>query len=168
MRLRLTALLLLSAAALAGLPSRGVRAQAVPPPSPSPSQSASAAPGESAAPPDASAAAQSPPPIPSPLPAPDDPKMHKLAVQQFLSWQAGTVDRTAYSDDINSQLNDEMLDRATKTLANLGGLQQVTFRGISHPKGLDVYVYTMHCERGSVDMEFAVEPDGKIAMIFFA
>lgn len=113
------------------------------------------------------APAESPPPLPSPRPAPDDPKIHKLAVQQFLAWQQGTVDRTVYSDDVNAQLNDQTLDTAEKSLAGLGGLQTAMFRGISKAKNVNVYVYHMTCEHGAVDMDFALQPDGKIALIFF-
>jgi|GEM_PF-1311392 len=157
-------LLLAFALALIAAPAYRAAAQQAPSPAPSPSATDSSAAGTSETP---AAAQESPPPMPPPVPSADEPKMHKLAVQQFLSWQAGTVDRTAYADDVNTQLNDEMLDRATRVLARLGGLQDVSFRGISHPKGLNVYVYHMQCERGSVDMEFAVQPDGKIALIFF-
>lgn len=124
-----------------------VRAQSVPAPSPAPTDA--------------------PPPVPEPKPAPDDPKMHKLAVQQFLAWQAGTVDRSRYSDDVNAQLNDELLDASEKAVAGLGALQSTTFRGISDAKGVKIYVYRMVCEHGSIDMKFALQPDGKIALIFF-
>jgi len=40
-------------------------------------------------------------------------------------------------------------------------------RGISDAKGIKVYVYTMACAHGSIDMKFALQPDGKIALIFF-
>lgn len=113
------------------------------------------------------AATIAPPPIPSPKPAPDDPKIHKFAVQQFLAWQQGTVDRSLYSDDVNDQLTDEVVDNATKTLARMGALQQVTFRGLSKAHDATFYVYKMTCERGSVDMDFALDPQGKVALIFF-
>jgi hypothetical protein len=109
----------------------------------------------------------SPPPLPSPRPGPDDPKRHKLAVQQFLAWQQGDVDRTLYGDEVNGELNDELLDRAGKTLANMGALQSAVFLGTAHAKGVDVYVYKMNCQNGSVNMDFALSPDGKIALIFF-
>jgi hypothetical protein len=109
----------------------------------------------------------SPPPIPSPKPAPDDPKRHKLAVQQFLAWQQGQIDRSLYGDEVNSELTDDVLDRGTRTLANMGALQSAVFLGISRAKGADIYVYKMTCEHGSVDMDFALAPDGKIALIFF-
>jgi hypothetical protein len=32
---------------------------------------------------------------------------------------------------------------------------------------VDVYVYKMNCQNGSVNMDFALAPDGKIALIFF-
>lgn len=107
------------------------------------------------------------PPLPSPRPGPDDPKRHKIAVQQFLAWQQGTVDRTEYGDEVNSELSDEVLDQGTKTLANMGALQSATFLGTAHAKGIDVYVYKMTCEHGSVNMDFSLAPDGKIALIFF-
>ncbi|HET9393675.1 MAG TPA: hypothetical protein VFO29_09195 [Candidatus Rubrimentiphilum sp.] len=109
----------------------------------------------------------SPPPIPPPKPAPDDPKMHKLAVRQFLAFQGGVVDRKQYSDDVNAQLNDELLDGSEKALAALGALQTVNFRGISRTRNVNVYVYRMTCEHGSIDMEFALQPDGKIAVLLF-
>lgn len=113
------------------------------------------------------AATPAPPPLPSPKPGPDDPKRHKLAVQQFLAWQQGAVDRTLYGEEVNAELNDEVLDQGTRTLANMGALQSAVFQGTAHAKGVDVYVYKMTCEHGSVNMDFALAPDGKIALIFF-
>jgi hypothetical protein len=108
-----------------------------------------------------------PPALPSPKPGPDNPQRHKLAVQQFLAWQQGTIDRTLYGDEVNSELDDALLDRAGKTLANMGALQSAAFVGTARAKGLDIYVYKMTCQNGSVDMDFALQPDGKIALIFF-
>jgi hypothetical protein len=148
------------AAGVALLPVATTHAQVVPAASPS------AAPPpalESSAPP----VENSPPPLPSPKPAPEDPKIRKLAMQQFLAWQGGTVDRGRYSDDVNAQLSDDLLAASEKAVAGLGALQTATFRGISSAKGIHVYVYTMLCEHGSIDMKFALQPDGKIALIFF-
>jgi hypothetical protein len=61
--------------------------------------------------------------LPSPKPAVEDPKVHKLAVQQFLAWQSGTINRDLYSEQVNAELTDDVLDKGTKTLANLGALQ---------------------------------------------
>lgn len=77
------------------------------------------------------------------------------------------MDRTLYGDEVNTELNDEVMDQATHTLANMGALQSTVFVGTAHAKGLDVYVYKMTCEHGSVNMDFALAPDGKIALIFF-
>ncbi len=113
------------------------------------------------------AASPSPPPIPSPKPGPDDPKRHKLVVQQFLAWQQGQVDRSLYADSVNDQLTDDVLNRGTATLANMGALQSAVFLGTSHTKGVDLYVYKVTCEHGSVDMDFALAPDGKIELDIF-
>ena len=107
------------------------------------------------------------PPLPSPKPAVEDPKIHKLAVQQFLAWQSGTVDRGLYADQVNAELTDDMMDRGTKTLAKLGALQKVQFQGISSAKGVTFYVYKMVCANGTIQMDFALDPAGKIALIFF-
>jgi hypothetical protein len=116
---------------------------------------------------DSAAAGPTAPPLPSPQPAPDDPKRHKMAVQQFLAWQQGQIDRSLYGDQVNAELTDEVLDRGTRTLANMGALQSAAFVGISHANGADIYVYKMTCEHGSVNMDFSLAPDGKIALIFF-
>lgn len=145
------------AAGVALLPVTATRAQSVTA-SPPPAAESSPLP----------AAENSPPPLPPPKPAPEDPKIRKLAVQQFVAWQGGAVDRSRYSDDINAQLSDDMLDASEKALAALGALQTATFKGISTAKGIRIYVYTMTCEHGSIDMKFAVQPDGKIALVFFS
>lgn len=113
------------------------------------------------------AAAPTPPVLPSPVPGADDPHRHKLAVSQFLAWQSGTVDRTLFTDEINSQLSDESLDRGTRALANMGALQSAAFLGTSKTHGFNVFVYKMTCEHGSVNMDFALDPSGKISLIFF-
>ncbi|MFN2449155.1 MAG: hypothetical protein ABR508_05090 [Candidatus Baltobacteraceae bacterium] len=120
-----------------------------------------------AASPAPAAALESPPPIPPPAPAVENPKIHKLAVQQFLAWQTATVDRDAYSETVNADLSDELLDRATKTLANLGALQSAAFQGVSKTKAASLYVYKMACANGTVNMDFSVDPNGKIGLIFF-
>lgn len=107
------------------------------------------------------------PPLPSPKPTVEDPKIHKLAVQQFLAWQSGTVNRDLYADQVNAELTDDMMDRGTKTLANLGALQKAQFQGISSAKGATFYVYKMVCANGTVQMDFSMDADGKIAIIFF-
>lgn len=107
------------------------------------------------------------PPLPSPKPTADDPKIHKLAVQQFLAWQSGTVNRSLYADQVNAELTDDMMDKGTKTLANLGALQKVQFQGIATAKGTSFYVYKMTCANGTIQMDFTLDPDGKIALIFF-
>jgi hypothetical protein len=105
--------------------------------------------------------------LPSPKPAVEDPKIRKLAVQQFLAWQSGTVNRDLYSEQVNADLTDDVLDKGTKTLANLGALQKAQFQGISSAKGANFYVYRMVCQNGTIQMEFSLAPDGKIGLIFF-
>lgn len=133
------------------------------------SLSVTAARAQEAAPasPAASAAPAPAPSLPPPQPGADDPQRHKFVVQQFLAWQQGNVDRTAYTDEVNQELTDEVLARGTQSLANMGGLQSAAFVGTSHTKAGDVYVYKITCEHGSVNMDFSLTPDGKVSLIFF-
>jgi hypothetical protein len=113
------------------------------------------------------APALTPLPIATPQPAPDNARVHKVAVQQFLAWQEGSVDPQLYGDQVAAQLTPAFLDQASKTLAQLGGLQQAKFLGISRVKAGALYVYDMVCEHGAVNMAFDFDPDGRIAVIFF-
>ena len=135
----------LAAAAAAFAPAGSLAGQADP--SPPPSDSA--------------------PAIPSPVPATEDPKLHKLAVQQFLAWQQGKIDHALYTDNINNELTDDVVSRGSATLANMGPLQSATFRGVSHAKQGDLYVFRMTCDHGSVDMDLGIDPKGLISAIFF-
>lgn len=116
----------------------------------------------------APSAMPSPEVIPSPVPAPENPKMHTLAVRQFLAWQNDAVNRVQYRDAFASQLSDAFLSEASVQLAQLGGLQKAQFLGISHTADHgDLFVYRMACQRGSVDMDFSVRADGRIGYVFF-
>lgn len=126
-----------------------------------------AAPGHAQQAQDSPAPVAGNPPVPSPKPTAEDPKIHKLAVQQFLAWQSGAVDRSLYSDRVNADMTDELMDKGTKTLANLGALQSAQFQGIAAAKGVNFYVYKMTCSNGTIQMDFALDPDGKIGLIFF-
>lgn len=150
MRLHQAALVLALTTALVGY-SAGVSA----------AQEATASPSPAPAP------SETQEPLPSPQPATEDPKVHKLAVQQFLAWQQGQLDRTLYADDVNGELTDDVVQKASGALAAMGALQSATFRGISHAKQGDLYVYHMTCDRGSVDMDFALDTKGLIQVIFF-
>ncbi len=123
--------------------------------------------GATAAPSPSAPAADTAPPIPSPQPAADDPRVHKIAVQQFLAWQQGQINRSLYGEQINQEITDDVVSRGSATLANMGALQSVAFRGISHSKQGDLYVYHMTCDRGAIDMDLGLDPKGLITAIFF-
>ncbi len=110
------------------------------------------------------------PVIPSPNPAPEDPKISKLAVREFLAWQSGSVDATHYTEQVSDRLTPDFLLHGTATIAHVGALQKATFRGISHGNAqTDFYVYRMVCANGSIDMDFQLDPagSGKINLIYF-
>ena len=105
--------------------------------------------------------------IPSPVPAAEDPRIHKLALTQFVAWQQGSIDRSLYSQTLNAQLTDTALATASATLANMGALQSIAFRGIARMAEGSLYVYRVTCANGAVDMDFSLDRSGKIAIIFF-
>ena len=109
------------------------------------------------------------PVLPSPKPATEDPKITKVAVREFLAWQTGTVDRSHYSDQMNANISDELLTKSAAGLAHLGALQKTTFEGISiaGPTNQTFYTYTMACADGSVRMQFGLDQQGKISLLYF-
>ncbi|MGZ3541693.1 MAG: hypothetical protein ACXWMY_13995 [Vulcanimicrobiaceae bacterium] len=109
------------------------------------------------------------PVLPSPKPAPEDPKITKVAVREFLAWQTGTVDRTHYSDQMNANISDDLLTKSAVGLAHLGALQKATFEGISTagPTNQTFYTYTMTCTDGAVRMQFGFDQQGKIGLLYF-
>jgi hypothetical protein len=108
------------------------------------------------------------PVLPSPKPAPEDPKITKTAKREFLAWQNGLVDRSHYSDQMNANISDDLLNKSAAGLAHLGALQKATFEGISRTDHGDVfYTYDMICQNGSVRMQFGLDPKGRIGLLYF-
>ena len=56
-------------------------------------------------------------------------------------------------------------------LSQLGSLQSMEWLGYRSaagvPPGTKTYVYRAHCSRGTVLIQFSIQPDGKIAGIIF-
>jgi hypothetical protein len=115
-------------------------------------------------------AAMTPTPSPSPTPV-ADPAVTKLVRQQFVAWQSGSINRSLYSDQIQSQLNDAKVSDVSQKLAALGALTATVYIGpfVSSdiPADAHGYIYQMQCREGNVYLFFVVSPEGKIATIFF-
>jgi hypothetical protein len=111
-------------------------------------------------------------PTPAPTQAPvDDPAITKLARQQFVDWQAATLNKSLYASRVLPQLTAEKVTDTSKALAQLGALNDMVFIGPwinpDFPPGSRGFIYQMRCSEGNVYLWLALDPAGKIATIFF-
>lgn len=109
---------------------------------------------------------------PSPSPTPiADPAITKIARQQFVEWQAGVVSKGLYADALVPELTDAKITDTSKGLSQLGALTDTVFIGDwlnpAFPSGERGYIYQMRCVEGNVYLWMAIDPQGKIATLFF-
>ncbi|MFZ1018428.1 MAG: hypothetical protein WAN39_11200 [Candidatus Cybelea sp.] len=113
-----------------------------------------------------------PHPSPSPSPTPiADPQITLLARQQFVAWQAGEINQHLYAQQVLDKLSDAKISETSHALGQLGALTDTVFIGPwedpSFPSGARGYIYQMHCVEGNIYLWLALDPQGKIATIFF-
>ena len=114
----------------------------------------------------------SPTPTPSPTPPPvADPAVTKLVRQQFVAWQAGSLNKSLYSPQVRGKLTDAMVDDVSKKLATLGALVDTVYVGpfftSDIPSDAHGYIYQMMCSGGNVYLLTILDAQGKIATIYF-
>lgn len=114
----------------------------------------------------------SPTPTPAPTPAPvADPLVTKIARQQFVAWQAGSINKRLYAPEVLPKLTDDKINDVAHALSALGPLTDMTFVGpfsaADIPSGSEGYIYQMHCQEGNIYMWMILDSDGKIATVFF-
>jgi len=113
-----------------------------------------------------------PTPTPSPSPTPvADPAVTKIVRQQFVAWQAGSLNKSLYAAGVQGKLTDAMVDDVSKKLAALGPLEDTVFIGpfftSDIPADAHGYIYQMVCHGGKVYLLTILDAQGKIATIFF-
>jgi hypothetical protein len=111
-------------------------------------------------------------PTPAPTPTPiADPAITKLARQQFVSWQAGTINKSLYAQQVLDKLDDAKIAQTSEALGQLGALIDVVFLGPwiapDFPPGARGYAYQMRCTSGNIYLWLALDAKGKIATILF-
>jgi hypothetical protein len=111
-------------------------------------------------------------PTPSPTPAPvADPAITKIARQQFVQWQAATVNKSLYAARLLPQLTDAKIADTSSKLGALGALTDMVYIGRwinpDFPPDVRGYIYQMRCVSGNVYLWLALDPQGKIASLFF-
>jgi hypothetical protein len=111
-------------------------------------------------------------PTPAPTAAPvADPAITKLARQQFLAWQIGTIDKSLYSADLLAKANDEKIADVSRHIAPLGALISTDyiapFTGEDFPPDAKGYIYRMNCSNGKIYEEIVLTSAGKIGYLYF-
>lgn len=111
-------------------------------------------------------------PTPAPTPTPiADPAITKLARQQFVQWQAGTINKSLYAQQVLDKLTDAKIADTSTALGQLGALIDVVFIGpwiaADFPPGARGYAYQMRCSSGNIYLWLALDAQGKIATILF-
>ena len=111
-------------------------------------------------------------PTPSPTPSPiADPAVTKVARQQFVQWQAGSVNKSLYAQQVLAKLSDTQIADASAKLGQLGALTDVVYIGrwidATFPAGARGYIYQMRCVSGNIYLWLAFDAQGKIATILF-
>ncbi|HEY1429273.1 MAG TPA: hypothetical protein VGF18_06850 [Candidatus Tumulicola sp.] len=117
-------------------------------------------------------AAARPTPTPAPTPAPvADPAITKIAKQQFVAWQAGSVNQALYAPEVLAKLTQDKVDQTAKALSGLGPLTDTVYIGPFSapdiPPDAKGYIYQMRCSEGNVYLWLILNTNGKIATIFF-
>jgi len=111
-----------------------------------------------------------PTPVPTPAPV-ADPAITKIARQQFVQWQAGTVNRSLYAEQIVGKLSDDMITTTSQRLGQLGALTDTVYIGPwlnpDAPPSTRGYIYQMRCTQGNVYLWLAIDGQGKIAWLTF-
>jgi hypothetical protein len=108
-------------------------------------------------------------PAPTPTPV-EDPAITKVARQQFVQWQAGTVNRSLYASEVVSKMTDDKIADTARALGKLGALTSMVYIGRwinPDMPTLNGYIYQMRCVEGNVYQWLELQPDGKIASIIF-
>ena len=111
-------------------------------------------------------------PTPAPTPTPvADPAVTKIVRQQFVAWQAASINKSLYAPTVVPKLTDAKVADVAQKLAALGPLTETVYIGpfsaADIPPDAHAYIYQMHCTDGSIYLWMIIDADGKIATIFF-
>ncbi len=96
-----------------------------------------------------------------------------MARRQFVSWQAGEIDRAQYTAALSAQIPDSKLQENASNLGTLGALNSIVYLGprdsvyATLPPGVHVYLYRMICSNGSIYEQLTLDQNGKVAGIEF-
>ncbi|MDE2481696.1 MAG: hypothetical protein KGN02_05865 [bacterium] len=108
---------------------------------------------------------------PTPTLPPENPTITRLALREFVAWQADAVDPSHYAAITRAKLVPDKVAATSKQLGPYGALKSVEWIGNfgieGGPPGVIGYIYRMHCANAAIYEEITVAPDGKIDGIIF-
>ena len=107
-------------------------------------------------------------PAVTPTPLAEDPKITKRAVAEFLAWQKGAVDKALYSPEMVDAVSDVVIDNVSPQLKALGDYRSIEFVRGGVVNGLNAYIYLVTCTNGKMGMKYIIDPNGKVAGLFFS
>jgi hypothetical protein len=113
----------------------------------------------------------SPTPTATPTLPPENPAITAIARREFVSWQAGAVDKDHYVEAAQAQLTSDVTDKMSKALVGYGALERIewygTFPIVGAPPGVVGYTYRMDCSNDAIFEQLMIGADGKIDSINF-
>jgi hypothetical protein len=113
----------------------------------------------------------SPTPTATPTLPPENPAITAIARREFVSWQAGAVDKDHYVEAAQTQLTADVTDKMSKALVSYGALERTewygTFPIVGAPPGVVGYTYRMVCSNDAIFEQLMIGADGKIDSINF-
>ena len=97
--------------------------------------------------------------------------MTLMARHEFVTWQAGVVDKDRYTPAMQAQITADQVSQTSVSLSTAGALQHSEWVGLyaAPPEvpGGRAYVYRMVCTNRAVYEIMTIAPDGKIGGIRF-
>jgi hypothetical protein len=97
----------------------------------------------------------------------DDPKIATLARAVFRETQAGTIDRSRYTDTANEAFTEARIRAVGAQLAALGAPTSMTLRDRSYVGNLQRFTYRLQFAAFAVDETLTLDGNGKITGLLF-
>lgn len=98
--------------------------------------------------------------------------MTAAARHEFVTWQAGIVDKDRYTPAMQAQITSDEVAQTSKSLSAAGALQRSEWVGLyaapPDVPGGKAYVYRMICANRTIYEIMTVAPGGKIGGIQFS
>jgi hypothetical protein len=112
-----------------------------------------------------------PTPTASPTPS-EDPQVTHIANREFVAWQAGSIDKSHYTDELGSKVTDAQLTDISTKLGKLGAFIRSEYLGPipedkDVPPDIKAYMYRMFCTGGTVYEQLVLDGTNKVAGILF-